>query len=169
MVSTMISFFIFILTTLTLVTMIMMGVDRSATSYVQAKTMDYVDQLRTSGRVEPDDYLIFTNTLGKTGSYSVEVKVRRRMAYGDATGVVNDKITVTDQQLRDYLFGYYDAVNQRYVNRTYMLNKDDDVEVTIRRIGPGLTAMASPLGLQGKTGDLICQYEGLVEHDGIVR
>lgn len=23
--------------------------------------------------------------------------------------------------------------------------------------------------VQGKTGDLICQYEGLVEHDGIVR
>lgn len=159
----------FILTTLVLVTMIMMGVDRNATSFVQAKTMDYVDQLRTSGRVEPDDYLIYTNTLGKTGSYSVEMKIRRRMAYGDDSGVVNDLITVNDQQLRDYLFGYYDNTRHAYINRTYMLNKDDTVEVTVKRIGPGLTAMASPLGLQGKTGDLICQYEGLVEHDGVIR
>lgn len=160
------SFFVFVLTIIAVLTLVMEGVDQTVTSYIQGETVDFVDTVRTDGKIDPDLYQQYESKILGTKSYSIDVEVYEKKLFPGSestTGAVTAAYAKTDDQvIRDYMFG----TNSK---RPYYLNAEDRIKVTVKRTGPGLTAFASIINMEGKYGQIVSEYSGMVLHDGVIR
>ena len=50
---------------------------------VKAKTVEFVDQSRTTGMITPENYLTYANSIGMTGNYTIQLEHRAKVAFPD--------------------------------------------------------------------------------------
>lgn len=52
-------------------------------TFVEAKTVEFVDQSRTTGMITPENYLTYANSIGTTGNYTIQLEHRAKVAFPD--------------------------------------------------------------------------------------
>lgn len=106
---------------------------------VETATTEFVDEIRTTGKITPDSYSKFIENIGATGNtYNVEIEVRilDENPGKKATQVESTKIgenvyysVYTSQIVNDYI----------YNNKTYKLKEGDIVSVSVKNTNQTLS------------------------------
>ncbi|MBP5292438.1 MAG: hypothetical protein J6Y90_07460 [Lachnospiraceae bacterium] len=134
--------------------------DSNVQTRLKDKTISYVDNARTMGKLTPAAYMAYLNSIHNCGEFEAQIKIVRDVSYNSGSDIVADTIILSESELISYMFPDAGA------DRSYILNSGDRVYACVRRTGAGLTSLASLFGQGGKKGDLICEYSGQVLHDG---
>ena len=135
---------------------------------VSTATSDFVDNIRTTGKITPDNYNKFLQTLTSTGNtYDVEfeVKVLDENPGKKAVQVTRDKIG------ENYYYGVFDSqVKEKLdANTAYTLKEGDRVSVKVKNTSLTFSQQLKNFlytVVGNDTYTLAAQYSGIVTVNG---
>ena len=139
------------------------GIDRVMDSYIMNKTTSFVDVCRTTGRIDPNNYEMFCDSVYRIGKYDIEICHRKRIALW-----VDGKSEVTYKDFYDeeILSKMYEESETE--NFPYILNNGDHIKVTIRKENNGFSGGFYDFFLNNSNqSTLLVNYSGVVGSNGL--
>lgn len=136
---------------------------------VQTATVEFIDKIRTTGKITEDNYNAYIQTLAATGnSYDVdmEVKVLDENPGKKTTWAVTDKIgeniyySVYNSQIEQALFGDDDNAKHQYI-----LKEGDIVSISVKNTNKTISQMLRNFFYTISGSDT---YQVAAQHSGIV-
>lgn len=136
---------------------------------VQTATVEFIDKIRTTGKITEDNYNAYIQTLAATGnSYDVdmEVKVLDENPGKKTTWAVTDKIgeniyySVYNSQIEQALFGDDDNAKHQYI-----LKEGDIVSISVKNTNKTISQMLRNFFYTISGSDT---YQVFAQHSGIV-
>lgn len=135
---------------------------------VSAATSDFVDNIRTTGKITPDEYDKFLQTLTSTGNtYDVEIelKILDENPGKKAVQVTKDKIG------ENYYYGVFDSQVKELLDadKTYPLKEGDRVNVKVKNTSLTLSQQLKNFlytVVGNDTYTIAAQYSGTVTVNG---
>lgn len=137
---------------------------------VQTATVEFVDNIRTTGKITEDNYNSFIQTLNATGNtYDVEmeVKVLDENPGKKTTWAVKDKIG------ENIYYSVYNAQIEQALHSTdkkYTLKEGDIVSVSVKNTNTTISQMLRNFfyTISGSdTYQVAAQHSGMVQNNGI--
>ena len=139
------------------------GIDRIMDSYVANKATSFVDICRTTGKIDPENYENFCNSIYRIGDYEIELCHGKRVALWSTEGT---EITHKEFYTEEILLKMYGESETE--NFAYLLNNGDYVKVSVRKEGKGFSGAFYEFFLdQATTTKLLASYSGVVGSNGM--
>ena len=142
------------------------GVDRTMDIYITNKATSFVDVCCTTGRVEPENYEAFCQSIYKIGNYDIELCHGKRLAlWSDEDGEAS--VSYKETYTEEILAKMYESDED--VNKAYVLSNGDYIKITIRKESKGLSGGLYQFFLnRDSKSNLLVNYSGIVGSNGIV-
>lgn len=105
---------------------------------VETATTEFVDRIRTTGKITPDEYFKFEQNIGSTGNiYNIEMEVRIL----DENAGKKTTQTVADKIGENEYYSVYTSQIEQVLNadKTYVLKEGDIVSVSVRNTNQTLS------------------------------
>lgn len=106
---------------------------------VETATTEFVDEIRTTGKITPDRYSKFIENIGSTGNtYNVEIEVR---ILDENPGKKTTQVESTKIGENVYYSVYTSQIVNDYIdnNKTYKLKEGDIVSVSVKNTNQTLS------------------------------
>lgn len=158
------SYMLFAFTIILIVIVMLTRMDGVLDSYVTNKATSFVDTCRTTGRIEPQTYEKFAQTVYSIGNYSVEISHGRKIGLWDKEEkrAVVEYNEVYTAQILGYM--YPEDENENY---PYIMSNGDIITIKITKKGTGLAG--NLLGVfigAANEPTIVVNYSGTVGSNG---
>lgn len=164
--SKVISYLVFVFVLIAIVVMFLGKVDSSMEAYVKNETVEFVDECRTTGYINPDNYENYVQLISKLGSYRVKISHGAKKAYA-----LYDGNSFTGKYTEEYVYTNLDQILQyMYPDTTsgvgkvnYEMHNGDELTVTVTRAkGIFSNTFAWLAGSSTGTDTTIITYSGKI-------
>lgn len=144
--------------------------DDVAQLVVETATVDFVDNARSTGKITPDEYNTFIQTLNSTGNtYDVEIEIRVLDENPGKKTVQTERTTIGENVYYTIYTSQVLAViapdNNTETPRTYALKEGDFITVRVRNVSQTLSQQLKNFFYTIVGNDV---YTIAAEHGGIV-
>lgn len=156
-----IAFLMFVGVIIFMLANIVIDAQDDADSYVSDEVVKFVDECRTTGKIDADEYAAFARKIYKLGDYKIKIEHSGKRAYADAGETRVDYYSRYTDEILAYM--YPDTGE----DKNYPLNKDDRITINVEKNGGGMaSAFIRMVTLRGDEGTVISNYGGIVGHSG---
>ena len=142
--------------------------DDVSTLAVQTATTDFVDKVRTTGKLTIDDYDKYYSTISSTGnSFEVEIELQH---LDENPGVKTTQVEMTKIGENLYYNEYTSQVEEKLkANRKITLKEGDRIAVTARNTNQTISQLLKNFFYQiagNDTYNIVAQHGGIVTVNG---
>lgn len=159
-----ISYILFAFTIILIVLIMLTRMDGVLDSYITNKATSFVDTCRTTGRIEPQTYEKFAQSVYSVGNYSIEISHGKKIGLWDEEkreAVVEYNEVYTSQILEQM---YPENEDESY---PYIMNNGDMFTIKIRKEGNGLGGNLLNLFIgSGGEPSIVVNYSGAIGSNG---
>ena len=116
------------------VILITLKTEDAVQSYVQSRTVSFIDDCRASGCISPQNYLTYVYAIGATGTYDIQIEHQSSVAYPgqDPDTWLNGSIAYYRDEILNEMFG---AGSEQ----DYPMKNGDYLSITVQGKGSGIT------------------------------
>ncbi len=132
-------------------------------TFVKTKTVEFVDQSRSTGMITPDNYLTYAHTIGMTGNYTIQLEHRAKVAFpdedsSDASYKIGFRAFFRDEILNE-MFGNNES-------NEYLMSNGDYLTVTVTSQAHSFTNSFTRLFTGQNAAGVSVSYGGYVGNSG---
>lgn len=143
------------------VILISLKTEDAVQSYVQSRTVAFIDDCRASGCISPQNYLTYVYAIGTTGTYDIQIEHRSSVAYpGQNAGTwLNGQIAYYRPEILNEMFG-------SGMDQDYPMKNGDYLSITVQGKGSGVTNALVSFFSDSDSGGVSVSYGGYVGATG---
>ena len=151
------------------VILISLKTEDAVQSFVQAEAEQFVDESRAAGYISPENYLTFVNSIGRAGTFEVELEHRSETAYPvteDEAGNPADGHAYRTGYKSYYREEILDEMFGGGSDEPYLMKNGDYLTVTVKGTGSSITNAFTRMFLGSGSGGTMAVYGGMVGATG---
>lgn len=142
--------------------LILVTVDQCTNFYIQDETTVFVDECRTTGRIDEQNYKKYCKKIFRMGNYKVELSHKSRLAFEDGEdNFRTDYLEKSTEQILEVMF----PVDGE--EKDYKMNNEDFLTITIKKTTGSFTdklmGIITRINVKGQT---VVHYGGIVGYYG---
>jgi len=135
--------------------------DRTLENNIMDITMEFVNECQTTGKIDTENYSLFTKKIYRMGNYTIEMNHKALVAWpetdaaGAVTGYKEDYYETSTQDILDQMYTPTEDKN-------YEMKNGDILTVKVRRRNNPTTSITSAFFGVDLTNTIVVRYSGTI-------